>query len=236
MTDAALVTGRPRAVLFDLDGTLIDTAPDMARALNEVLAEEGRTPLAFEAVRPHVSKGSIGLLDLAYGADQPTGERERLRQRFLERYRADLASESRQFPGMDKLLADLEDADIRWGIVTNKPTWLAQPLLELLDLDARCACLVAGDTLDRRKPDPAPLLHACACLHVAPEEARYVGDDERDVAAGRAAGMATCVALFGYLGTGERPEDWGAQDLVTAPEDLWAALMGPAQPTRERAG
>ncbi len=226
----------PSAVLFDLDGTLIDTAPDMARALNEMLREEGRRALAFESIRPHVSKGSTGLLDLAYGPEQPAPERERLRQRFLERYRADLASESRPFPGMDELLAELERAGIRWGIVTNKPMWLAEPLLQLLGLDARCACLVAGDTLARRKPDPAPLLHACDCLGIEPAQTRYVGDDERDVAAGRAAGMVTLVALFGYLGTGERPEDWGADGLVTAPAELWPALTGAPQPTRERVG
>lgn len=228
--------GAPRAVLFDLDGTLVDTAPDMARALNEVLVEEGRAPLAFEAIRPHVSKGSTGLLDAAYGAAQPNAERERLRQRFLDRYRADLASESRPFPGMEQFLRDLEQASIAWGIVTNKPMWLAEPLLRLLGLDARCACLVAGDTLDRRKPDPDPLLHACACLGIEPAHARYVGDDARDVAAGRAAGMATFVALFGYLGTDECPENWGADGLVASPAELWPAIMGAPPPAHERAG
>lgn len=226
----------PRAVLFDLDGTLIDTAPDMARALNALLAEEGRAPLAFEGVRSQVSKGARGLLDLAYGPDQAESERERLRLRFLQLYRADLAVESRPFPGMEALLADLEDAGIAWGIVTNKPAWLATPLLQHLALDARCACLVAGDTLDRRKPDPEPLLHACACLGIESAQARYVGDDERDVVAGRAAGMATFVALFGYLGADERPESWGADGLVASPGELWPALMHFPVPTRERAG
>lgn len=221
-----------RAVLFDLDGTLIDTAPDMARALNEVLLEEGRDPLAFEAVRPHVSKGSTGLLDLAYGPDQAPAERERLRARFLERYRADLASESGPFPGMEALLADLESAGICWGIVTNKPGWLAEPLLRTLRLDARCACLVSGDTLDRRKPDPAPLLFACECLGIDPGESLYVGDDERDIAAGRAAGVASFVALFGYLGAGDDPDGWGAHGLLTAPADLWAHVTGDWPPAR----
>lgn len=214
-----------RVVLFDLDGTLIDTAPDMARALNDVLREEGEPALAFDAVRPHVSKGAKGLLDLAYGPDQAPAERERLRQRFLERYRADLATDSRPFPGMATLLGDLEAAGLRWGVVTNKPGWLAEPLLQALELDRRCACLVSGDTLDQRKPDPAPLLFACERLGVTTEASVYVGDDERDIAAGRAAAMRTIVALFGYLGTGDRPQEWGADALIETPGELWAHIV-----------
>lgn len=221
MTEGSEAT---RVVLFDLDGTLIDTAPDMARALNDVLAEEDRPALPYEAIRPHVSKGANGLLDLAYGAAQGPAERERLRQRFLECYRADLASESRPFPGMETLLGELEAAGIRWGVVTNKPGWLAEPLLAALALDHRCACMVAGDTLEKRKPDPAPLQFACERLGVTTGEAVYVGDDERDIAAGRAAAVRTIVALFGYLGTGDRPQDWGADALIEAPAELWTHL------------
>lgn len=211
-------------VLLDLDGTLVDTAPDMARALNAVLVETGRPPLPFEAIRPHVSHGSTGLLDLAYGPGQPTDERERLRTRFLEVYYGALATDSRPFPGMEALLAELEDAGIHWGVVTNKPGWLAEPLLRTLGLDARSACLVAGDTLSRRKPDPAPLLFACERIGTAPERAAYVGDAERDVAAGRAAGVTTLVALFGYLGPDDEPGTWGADGLLAAPADIWDHL------------
>lgn len=217
-------------VLFDLDGTLVDTAPDMARALNDVLLEEGRSPLAFEAIRPRVSHGSTGLLDLAWGTGQLETDRERLRTRFLERYHADLASESRPFPGMEDVLGGLDAARIRWGVVTNKPGWLAEPLLRLLGLDERSACLVAGDTLARRKPDPAPLLFACDRIGTAPARAIYVGDDERDIAAGRAAGLTTLVALFGYLGTGNHPETWGADGLLPAPADLWGHLPSELRP------
>lgn len=220
-TDPSATT---RVVLFDLDGTLIDTAPDMARALNDVLIEDGGSALPYEAIRPHVSKGANGLLDLAYGASRAPAERDPLRQRFLERYRADLATESRLFPGMETLLADLESAAMRWGVVTNKPGWLAEPLLATLELDARCACLVCGDTLDRRKPDPAPLYFACERLGVSTAEAMYVGDDERDIAAGRAAAMRTIVALFGYLGTGDHPRHWGPDGLIETPGELWAHL------------
>lgn len=208
-------------VLFDLDGTLIDTAPDMARALNALLVSERREPLAFETVRPHVSHGAAGLLRLAFGEALAPDELERLRAGFLQRYHEGLATDSCTFPGIDALLQRLEDAGMRWGVVTNKPGWLAGPLLHALDLHERAACVVAGDTLDLRKPDPAPLLHACALASTPPERSVYVGDAERDVIAGRAAGMETIVALFGYIDTGERPRAWGATALVDHPEGIW---------------
>lgn len=211
-------------VLFDLDGTLVDTAPDMARALDRVLADAGRPPLAPEVVRPHVSRGAAGLLALAFGDTLDDGEHERLRADFLRYYCAHLASASRPFPGITDLLARIEAAGMRWGVVTNKPGWLTGPLLAELGLAARAACVVAGDTLERRKPDPAPLLHACEQAGSAPERAVYVGDDERDVTAGLHAGMRTYVALFGYLGAGARPEQWGATALVASPQELWQHL------------
>lgn len=208
-------------VLFDLDGTLIDTAPDMARALNALLVAEAREPLPFEAVRPHVSHGSTGLLRLAFGEGLAPAELERLRDDFLRRYRADLATESRTFPGIDALLQRLEDNGVRWGVVTNKPGWLTDPLLRALALDERAACAVSGDTLARHKPDPAPLLHACTLVGTAPERAVYVGDAARDVTAGQAAGMETIIALFGYIDSEERPDTWGATVLVDHPDGIW---------------
>ncbi|MDZ7786643.1 MAG: phosphoglycolate phosphatase [Halofilum sp. (in: g-proteobacteria)] len=211
-------------VLFDLDGTLVDTAPDMTRALDRVLADAGRPPLPAELVRPHVSRGAAGLLALAFGDTLAEAERERLRADFLRYYREQLATASRPFPGMPELLARIEGAGMAWGVVTNKPGWLTVPLLDELGLAARAACIVAGDTLERRKPDPAPLLHACERAGTRPRRAVYVGDDERDVIAGRRAGMRTYVALFGYLGDGSRPGDWGATALVATPADLWPHL------------
>lgn len=209
------------AVLFDLDGTLIDTAPDMARALNALLVAETREPLAFETVRPHVSHGSTGLLRLAFGEGLAPDELERLRDGFLQRYHEGLSTDSCTFPGIDALLQRLEGAGMRWGVVTNKPGWLTEPLLHALGLHERAACVVSGDTLELRKPDPAPLLHACALVNAAPERSVYVGDAERDVAAGRAAGMETIIALFGYIDAAERPQTWGATALVDHPEDIW---------------
>lgn len=208
-------------VLFDLDGTLIDTAPDMGRALNELLVAEGRPALEPERIRPHVSHGAAGLLHIAFGPDVAEDENARLHRSFLARYADDVARHSRPFPGVDSLLAEIERCGMRWGVVTNKPGWLTRPLLAALGLADRAACVVSGDTLTRRKPDPAPLHHACTLAATSPANAVYIGDAERDIQAGRAAGMATCVALFGYIAPHDRPESWGADALLETPEDLW---------------
>lgn len=216
-------------VLFDLDGTLIDTAPDMAAALNELLSAEGREPLPFADIRPHVSHGAAGLLRLGFGLEGDSAEISRLRTSFLDRYQANLAGASRPFPGIAELLQRIEDEGHAWGVVTNKPGWLTEPLLRLLGLDTRAAVIVSGDTLEQRKPDPAPLLHACNQTGHAPARCVYVGDAERDVAAGIAAGMDTFVALYGYLGPDDRPGDWGASALLEQPADLWPHLIHPAR-------
>jgi len=211
-------------ILFDLDGTLIDTAPDMVPAMNEVLAMDGRPALPYERLRVHVSYGSTGLLLDAYGPELQGEELERRRALFLERYRARLAEASVPFPGVDELLAGIEQRGMHWGIVTNKPGWLTTPLLVELELDGRAACVVSGDTLAERKPDPTPLLHACDIAGTEPHRAVYVGDARRDIAAARAAGMAGFVALFGYIAPEERPDQWGATALLEEPADLWRHL------------
>lgn len=207
-------------VLFDLDGTLVDTAPDMADALNRALANHGRRPLAFETIRPSVSMGGVALVKLAFGLDEAEPEFFRLRDEFLAIYRDNLSHHSRLFPGMEQVLAGLEEIDASWGVVTNKPGWLTNPLMEALQLDTRTGCIVSGDTLEHRKPHPAPLLHACELLQCNPGNTIYVGDDRRDVEAGTSAGMATLVAAYGYIGTGENPEDWGADGMVDHPEEI----------------
>lgn len=215
-------------VLFDLDGTLIDTAPDMVPAMNEVLAMDGRPALPYERLRVHVSYGSTGLLLDAYGPDLQGEELELRRERFLERYRARLAHESVLFPGIAALLADIEQRGMRWGVVTNKPGWLTDPLLVELELGERAACVVSGDTLAERKPDPTPLLHACELAGVDAARAVYIGDAERDIAAAIAAGMPGYVALFGYIAPEEHPDRWGATALLETPADLWQHLPGHA--------
>jgi phosphoglycolate phosphatase len=214
-----------RGVLFDLDGTLLDTAPDMAAALNRLRIAEGLAALPYLQIRPLVSHGAPRLLRLAFG--EPDAERhESLRRRFLDFYRAALAVHTRLFDGFEAVLSAIERSGLRWGIVTNKPGWLAAPLVAEVGLAERCACLVAGDTLAERKPHPLPLLHAAGLLGLEPRECAYVGDAERDVQAARNAGMIPLVAGFGYLGDGDDPAAWRADAVFARPEDLvdWLGL------------
>lgn len=207
------------AVLLDLDGTLLDTAPDMAAAVNALRIEQSEEPLPFERVRPHVSHGATALVRLAF-PHAPEADFLALRARFLALYRPRVALETRPFPGAAELLAALEQAGIPWGIVTNKPAWLTEPLLEALGLRARAAAVVSGDTLPQKKPHPRPLLHAAEQARVDPRRCIYVGDTERDVLAGKAAGMRTLVACFGYIGDMEDPRTWPADGWIDTPLEV----------------
>jgi N-acetyl-D-muramate 6-phosphate phosphatase len=213
----------PRAVLFDLDGTLIDTAPDMTAALNELLIEEGSAPLQFAQARPFVSHGATALVRLGF-PQVPEEKFAALRKRFLQIYSTLLAGNTRMFDGLDAALGALESAGIVWGIVTNKPGWLAAPLLDHLGLSHRAGVIVSGDTLAQRKPHPAQLLHAAQKLGFQPDECIYIGDAERDVLAARAAGMPVFVALFGYIPEEEQPRSWPATGWLTEAQDLVSLL------------
>jgi phosphoglycolate phosphatase len=214
-----------RGVLLDLDGTLLDTAPDMAAALNRLRAENGRAALDHVLVRPHVSHGAAALVRLGF-PDVAEEEFQRLRARFLDVYASDIASATTVFPGFEDVLRSLEERQVPWGVVTNKQTSLTTPLLEHMRLTKRAACVVCGDTVGQRKPHPAPLLHAAGLLGLEPRDCVYVGDAERDVQAGRAAGMHTLIALFGYLGEHDRPELWQADGLIREPGELLGWLSG----------
>lgn len=216
---------RAAAILFDLDGTLLDTAPDMVGALNRLRIEEGREPLPFAEIRASVSHGALRLVTV--GFPEASGDDvERLRLRFLDLYACNLADGTCLFPGLDAVLGALEADAVPWGIVTNKPGWLTDPLLERLGLAARACCVVCGDTVAERKPHPLPLLHAARLTGVLPQRCVYVGDAERDIVAGRAAGMQTVVAAYGYLGPDDRPLQWHPHGIVERPEDLldWLTL------------
>lgn len=215
-----------RTVLFDLDGTLADTAPDLAFALNRLLEEQGYEPLPFETIRPVVSHGGIALIRLGFRIGENHPDSGPLRERLLEIYRGNLTRGTRLFPGMAELLETLENSGRQWGVVTNKPAWLTEPLLDELGVARRAAAIVSGDTLAERKPHPAPLLLACRQADCGPEECLYIGDAERDIQAGRNAGMRTLVALFGYLSDGDRPESWGADGLISDPRQIrnWLEL------------
>jgi 2-phosphoglycolate phosphatase len=213
-----------KAVLFDLDGTLLDTAPDMVGALNDLRAEQSLAPVEYQLARAHVSQGAFGLVDLAFGKIGDA-RRTRLRDRFLEIYAARVAVATALFDGMERVLDSLEAANLAWGVVTNKPGNLTEPLLAELGLLSRCACVVSGDTVPRRKPHPQPLLHAVDQIDAPagrPDAAHamYVGDASRDIQAGKAAGMVTVAATYGYIPMDDDPAEWNADHIIEHPEQL----------------
>jgi N-acetyl-D-muramate 6-phosphate phosphatase len=225
------VTGRKaaRAVLFDLDGTLLDTAGDFSRSLNQLLGEQSREPLPFELIRAHCSHGSASLVRLAF-PHATEAEFISLRDRLLAIYRQGVAVESRLFSGMDELLTRLEQWAIPWGIVTNKPAWLTEPLLEILQLRKRARTVVSGDTFPERKPHPRPLLFAAEELGVPAIQCLFVGDAERDVIAARAANMRALVARFGYIGPADKVDEWPADGWIDSPLEVLDWIEGaPAQ-------
>lgn len=211
---------RFRAVLFDLDGTLVDSAPDLAGAANELRASRGLEALPFEALRPWCGSGARGMLWAGFGLRPDEAAYPSLKTEYLALYRARLLRESRVFDAVLPLLQAIEQRPRPWGVVTNKAEHLAAPLLGGVGLAARAAVLVGGDTTPHTKPHPAPLLEAARRLGVPPEACVYVGDDARDVQAGRAAGMATVAALWGYLGDAAQPADWGADACADSPGSL----------------
>jgi 2-phosphoglycolate phosphatase len=218
---------RPRAVLFDLDGTLIDSAPDLAGACNEMRVERGLEPLPYEQLRRMVGSGARGMVGASFGLVPDSPGYAALRDEFLARYEARMTRETKVFDEMEPVLVWLAAQRLPWGIVTNKATRFAAPLVAALGLADRAATLICGDTVAHAKPHPAPLLEAAQRLALAPDECVYVGDDLRDVQAGRAAAMQTVVAAWGYLGAGDAPAAWGADDLIDRPGELPRLIGGP---------
>jgi len=225
------------AVLLDLDGTLLDTAPDLARALNALRAERQLSPLAFEHIRPQVSNGANAVVRIGFpGAD--AAQFELLRARFLELYRAGLVVETRLFPGFDEVLLQLEAHRIPWGVITNKPRWLTEPLMQQLGLFERAGCVLSGDSLPVRKPDPLPLLTAARMLNVEPARCLYLGDALRDMQAARAANMVALGAGFGYIGADDEVQDWPVTAWIDEPLELlaWVGLSRAAPLLAPHAG
>jgi len=201
-------------ILFDLDGTLADTAQDLVFTLNKLLQGEGHQPLPFEQVRPVVTNGANALIELGFGEHLPAEKLKQLAAEFLDIYQCHLTHKTVLFPGMAELLVTLEGRGQLWGVVTNKPSWLTDPLMEELGLAQRAACIVSGDTVEHKKPDPQPMFHACEVMGVSAAECIYVGDARRDIEAGQRAGMKTIVALFGYINDADDPSTWGADGSV----------------------
>ncbi len=222
--------GFPAVALFDLDGTLLDSAPDFVATANRMLAARGRAPVTLADLRPHVSKGSRAMVGAAF-PDLDVAARDALVPEFLVIYQEELGRHSHPFEGVEAMLAALEAAGTRWGIVTNKPEYLARDVLPAEGWQERCAVLIGGDTLAERKPHPLPLQVAAERLGVACGDCVYVGDDERDIVAARAAGMPSIAALWGYRLDGDDPESWRAERMCDQPAELlepdaWPTAVG----------
>lgn len=209
-----------KAVLFDLDGTFVDTAPDLGLALNMQRERHGLPPLPLEVIRPHASHGSRGLLGIGFGLRPEDAEFAVMREEYLGLYEMVFLRQPRLFDGIMEVLQDLEHHRIAWGIVTNKPRRFTAPLLDRLGLARRAASIVSGDDCIRSKPYPDTLLLASQQIGVVPQDCVYVGDARRDIEAGHAAGMKTVVSRYGYLDTRDRPEEWGAEGMIDTPLEL----------------
>jgi phosphoglycolate phosphatase len=207
-------------VFFDLDGTLADTAPDLVAATNQLLEARQLLPKPYEVLRPCASAGARGLLEGAFGITPEHPDFIALRDEFFHNYEKALLVHSRLFDGMDDLLQQMETANLPWGIVTNKSERFTNPLTELMGLRQRAVSTVSGDTTPYSKPHPEPILHAARIANIDPTKSIYVGDDIRDVIAGKAAGMLTVAAAYGYCGCKEPPEAWGADHIINSPLDL----------------
>jgi N-acetyl-D-muramate 6-phosphate phosphatase len=211
-------------VLFDLDGTLVDSAPDLCLALNTVLAEHNRPLVSLDAIRPWVSRGTPAMIKIGFGVNSQDSQFEILRQQFLNAYGDNLCVESRLFDGIEKLIRHLGDSNIPWGIVTNKPARYTDPLVDLLQFPNSPGTIISGDTLTQKKPDPAPLILACENLGRTTNSTVYVGDDRRDIRAGIAAGMHTIAVGYGYTPPDEDFHQWGADNHATSVKELTQLL------------
>ena len=215
---------RLRAVLFDMDGTLLDTAPDFIAICQAMLAERGFAPVADKLIRDEVSGGAKAMVSAAFAMSPTAPEFETLRLEFLERYQQDCAVHSKLFDGMAELLADIESAKLIWGVVTNKPVRFAQPIMDQLGLSGRSAVLICPDHVTRSKPDPEPLTLACKMLELDPASVLFVGDDLRDIESGRDAGTKTAAVRYGYIHPHDNPDHWGADVVVDHPSQLRKVL------------
>ncbi len=207
-------------ILFDLDGTLVDTAPDLGYALNIQLERHGKKPLSDSTIRPFASHGSKGLLGLGFGITPQDADFAEKREEYLNIYDDVFTRSPKLLDGMAELLQAIENKGLKWGIVTNKPRRFTNRLIESMHLQFQPACIVSGDDAPQPKPSPATLLLACSLVGVKPEHCIYVGDAERDVQAAKAAGMKAVVALFGYIDVTDKPAEWGADWLINIPQEL----------------
>jgi len=213
-----------KAVLFDLDGTLADTALDLGYALNEQRQRHGLAPLPHAQIRPYASHGTVGLLEIGFSLAPEDSSFSAMREEYLQLYTANLCRLTCLFEGMAETLQQLEQRNIPWGVVTNKPARFTDPLMAALGLSKRAASIISGDTCTHPKPHPEPLLCASREIGLPPEQCLYVGDAERDMEAANAAGMRPIVAHYGYLGPDDHPEQWSAHSMIKHPQELLRLL------------
>jgi len=213
-----------KALLLDLDGTLVNTAPDMVGSLNRVLSNHNQPLADVDQASKLVSNGGRALIEFGFGSGLQEQQYTDLVTEFLDDYKQHVANQSYVYGGMADTLELCEANNIRWGVITNKPLHLAKDLIEALGLLERCAILLGGDSLPVKKPDPVPMLHACMVMTLAPSECLYVGDHERDIIAGNAAGMDSAAALWGFIQEHQKPEDWNAKYLVNNPQGLYKLI------------
>ncbi len=209
-----------RCILFDLDGTLLDTAPDLIWALNTVLGDEGFEPINAAKIKPLISKGAVGMMQYSLGERSRDVNCSQMVDNMVDIYQQHIADNTQLFEGMETVLYALEQRGLKWGIVTNKRARFTEPLLQALNLFDRPGCIISGDTTNNSKPHPEPMLEACKRIKSKPAECIYIGDAERDIEAGIRAGMSTLAATYGYLADDDTPEAWGACGLLHTPTDI----------------
>ena len=212
------------SILFDLDGTLADTAPDLAGALNAVRLSRNLPELPNKVIRPAVSLGASAMIKVGFDIEEGHSDYEEIRENFLRIYSENIANKTKLFDGIEVALSELENTKKTWGIVTNKSSILTIPLLKELSLDKRASCIVCGDTLEHTKPHPAPIIHACQQIQSDPALTVFVGDAKRDIEAGNKAGTKTVVALYGYINENDTPKKWGADGTITSPHEIHEIL------------
>ena len=213
------------AVLFDLDGALVDTAPDLAAALNAALVKNQLAELPYKSIRPIVSNGANGLIKLAFGGHLSSEKHEQIKTFFLAHYQQNIAKKSALFEGLDEALLHLESKQVPWGIVTNKPAYLTHPLLKELKLDRRASCVICGDQVKNPKPHPESIYLACKEINTLPDNTIYIGDAERDIRAGRLAGLKTIACAYGYIPDTDNINDWQADKQVSSSIELLKTLQ-----------
>jgi len=209
-----------KAILFDLDGTLLDTAGDLCHTVNILLEQTGESPLPLETLRPYVSQGGLTLVSVAFNLPRESKKANSLWKQYLEIYANNLSNTTKLFDGMETVLEEIESRQLPWGIVTNKPEVFTHPLLDQLCLSSRAGCVVSGDTVTTSKPSPEPVIHGCRILGVEPEHVIMIGDDQRDIVAGQAAGTRTLAAAWGYIQPGDSPHHWGADAVLQHPDQI----------------